>query len=45
MNRTTNKVFCTTSETEGEVGPAKVESPLLIKYLPFKGGSSVVVLC
>ena len=37
-------VLC--SETEGDVGAVNhVQVPPVIHYLPFQGGSSVVVLC
>ena len=38
-------MFCTTSETEGEVGAVKRVDPLVIHYWPFQCGSSVAVLC
>ena len=39
-------MFCTTSETEGEVGPVKSGyAPLVINYWLFQGGSSIVALC
>ena len=38
-------MFCTTSETEGEVGAVNMFQPPAIHYRPFQSGSFVVVLC
>ena len=42
-SRTTNRMFCTTSETEGEVGTVKsIFSPPVVFYIT--GGTNVVLL-
>ena len=45
--KTTNKMFCNTSEAEAEVGPkkAKLSPPRVIHSSTFQGSSSVVVIC